>query len=658
MSEYLLKLLAPIIVDSIKKVMSNLIDEQKPNDIEITDCIKNHLTKAINWSQKIDIYALSQAKNTQDDTVPLQIETIPRKFRVPDKISPVIEEQDILTTERHVVIMGDPGAGKTTTMKRIINRLITKEASNYHDFYQYPIFIRLRELNQGSMLLNELASILGISFKIEKIEAEVTNERLEVIDEMTLKNIAKTKLSPEEYKAKSKVELKEIGGKILIDSNKDYTMTPAMEVAQKIKSKETIIHRVAKVGNRLLEDVLADIFNDSNALVLLDGLDEVELSHKANIEKEIESLALKLSASKIIVTQRSGDYTKTLEGFDELNLRPLSPNQVRTIASKWFPNIENFLDELKAKPYEDLAMRPLFLANILLLYDKYGELPEKANEIYDKMIKLMLEDWDLERGIKRASKYTGFSAEKKLAFLSTLSFNLTYKKQTKVFTHKDLVDCYNNIFEGFDLPSGEAHQVANEIETHTGLIVGYFGNYFEFSHLSLQEYLCARYLVNSPILPVLQEYIKYPAPLAVAVSLSYDPGNWLAGIVLHPTIGASITEEIMTQFLTRLMQEGPQFVPSDILGITVLHLISGYAVMENEQLIKCLFWLYLKPTVKKSVDSVVRRYFRVNEFTEVYNYVQFDNVRKFFLVDYGSNLNIHDSLLIRKEFATKILDLI
>lgn len=60
----------------------------------------------------------------------------------------------ILENNSNIVILGQPGSGKTTSIKYIINSIL-REPDFLKDVYSVPIVIRLRELNKSNSILNE-----------------------------------------------------------------------------------------------------------------------------------------------------------------------------------------------------------------------------------------------------------------------------------------------------------------------------------------------------------------------------------------------------------------------------------------------------------------------------------------------------------------------
>jgi hypothetical protein len=258
-------------------------------------------------------------------------------------------------------------------------------------------------------------------------------------------------------------------------------------------------------------------------------------------------------------------------------------------------------------PYQDIADRPLLLTQLLFIYKRYGYLPEQPNQIYKKVVALLLHEWDAERRIARTSKYSTFVPERKAAFLSALAYHLTFRIRQKTFSVDDLRRAYIAIREQFGLPFEEATQVASELETHTGIIVAAGSFSYEFSHLSLQEYLCADYLVREPFAEFMSEYMSlYPAPVAVAVSLAAEPSSWFAALFLQRQ--RDYSSELLHSFLSRILLERPFFSFSEPFGVALLKL---YYEIDNKSgdTRALLDRLTQLPTVLGSLASALRYYY-------------------------------------------------
>lgn len=147
----------------------------------------------------------------------------------------------------------------------------------------------------------------------------------------------------------------------------------------------------------------------------------------------------------------------------------------------------------------------------------------------------MLEDWDRERDVIRSSRYADFGPDQKLKFLAALANYLLVETHSVTFKRFAMERAYVVLCKQFQLPEGQAELVVQEIVSHTGLIVpGRFDTY-EFSHLSLQEFLCAYHLLRDPYNPNWGKYLAYyPAPLAIATAMSANPSMFLAALILVP----------------------------------------------------------------------------------------------------------------------------
>ncbi len=541
----------------IDKITNNLIDifskklqhylEESPNSLgNLEKKLSFHLNEVCNWSKRIQFYGLGKAKEVINDTIKLEMLDTTRKFRNIHKSYNRYDEQELLNDQQNYLLLGDPGSGKTTTLKRLASEIILNQKETY--LYRYPLLIRLRDFKEKDVLHKYISDILGINYQIvyEK------DEKNQIIDTKTY------------------------------------------------------------IEQELIEIAIPRILNKTNAILLIDGLDEVSpYSFQLKIENEIVDLARKLKTSKIILTSRSGTHNKPLDGFNVFEICGLTTKQQKNITHIWLEDkdSEEFLYRLEKRSYNDLADRPLFLCQLLFLFSHHNYLPKDSSTIYDKTVLMFLEDWDNERRIKRLSKYSSFEPKMKLKFLSELSYRLTYKIKTKKFSEGDLMSCYNDMCESFDLPCEEAMQVAQELETHTGIIVSSIGDNFEFSHLSIQEYLCAEYISRDSFSTNIKSYItEYPAPLAVAVNLSSNPTSWFANLILNNKNWKSFNGNSLNILLTRMFVENPKFKTDEELGFAVIKLFFNFYKVGSYQLNNNLGKLLNIDHVKKSLVLAIRNY--------------------------------------------------
>ncbi|HEY1303608.1 MAG TPA: NACHT domain-containing protein [Vicinamibacterales bacterium] len=518
--------------------------------VRTESAIKEHLREVANWTSKVHTLDAACPRDLKTSTIPLALDSEPRRVRTTTPQT-LRKEDDLLTDDSNYLILGNPGSGKTTTIKRVARRLLL-EAPQRGDSYQFPIIVRLRELVDGLTVNMVVAKVFGLKYETVEIRNRV-------------------------------------GGL-------------------------TTTRYETRVGDDPIESVIGRLLSDLGAVVLLDGLDEVWSEARSDIAREISQLARTTSGSKFIVSSRTGDYTLGLENFVALQLCPLRPEQVKEIARRWLKDPTSFITALETLPYRDIADRPLLLTQLLILYSRFGFLPEQPAHVYKRVIRILLEEWDEQRNIQRKSKYAGFDTDRKAEFLAAIAFHITYTYGRSQFDEDELVSAYRRVHQVFNLPLAEARQVARELETHTGIICEVGSRTYEFSHLSIQEYLAASFIVRDGSLVLVRRALAgQPAPVAIAVALSSQPSHWLARLILNQEFQLW-RQQSARGFLTRVLIERPFFEVFEPLGWSVLYLCSRLSKVDGA-VPEVLVQIAQLPSVMQSIAEALRWY-AVTEGTE------------------------------------------
>jgi hypothetical protein len=493
---------------------------------EILKSLREHLHIVDAWSKSIDILGMPRPKNLDDIYIHLSFTDDPRRMRFGEGHAemPTYDIEDALTFNKHIVILGDPGSGKTTTLKKIANEFLRRGVDVDKNHYT-PVVVRFRDFKENTSLLNTLKQIFDVDF-VEIDES--ANER-------------------------SGVKSSELSNQERLECF--YT---------------------AQVR------ALSAFLDEMKIFLLFDGFDELHPDARQRVLKHVEALGVRLSKSRIILTSRSADFIRKPENFLTFEINKLSDNKIKRFTRLWFSSnfrrktAEEFLTALENTPYKDLSSRPLTLTTLCLVFEKYGSLPELPISIYRKAINLLLEEWDAERGVVRISHYARFDAHRKMDFLAAFAYHLVLGKYSSLsFRTSDLVSIYATIHARFGLPPGEAVETALEIESHTGIIVRTDYETYEFSHKSLQEFLVAEHLVRLRDVPSNISLLKNcPNELAISVALSSDSTDWLCGIFRDKGKRIRPDPPWTRTFLFRLLLEKPSFDSSAELGATLMWLLS------------------------------------------------------------------------------------
>lgn len=537
---------------------------------EMEDKFLLHYNDAINWASDIPFIGLYRNKQVAKSTIELSISTKFYKYEQNTNDKSLISENEILNSKQNVIILGKPGAGKTTTIKRLINHFF----NGYSKFnYSNPILIRLRELEDSDSIYTSILDAFSIPWETRMIN--------------TIKNIKKP--------------------------NGDFYQEIITTTKYFLKNSDTTI-----------ETFVPSFLNEANSILFLDGFDELPVTSQKKVLNDVEKIGLKLDRAKLIMTSRTSTFVKVISNFEILEIHPLTIDEIKEISLKWLSNGNDFIIELESKKYSELANRPIFLTLLLILFEKNKTLPISPYEVYREAVYLIISDWDDHRGITRLSNYANFNVRKKLDFLQEVSLHLTYKIKSNLFTTEQLKDVYLKIYKKYSLPKDDMNKVVQEIESHNGLINEVGNKSFEFSHLTLQEYLCAECLISLPFSRnTITYFYEKPDPLAIAVCISKDSGLWLANLLLNSNLNVTqdknnkLFEPALIKFFTRLIEEHPMFNVSIELGVVIIYLVLNFS--NSQKIFQLVLALLELNNAKESLIETLNYYsVSINKVSGIY----------------------------------------
>ncbi|MSP27640.1 MAG: NACHT domain-containing protein [Methylococcales bacterium] len=163
--------------------------------------------------------------------------------------------------------------------------------------------------------------------------------------------------------------------------------------------------------------------NNGNAIVLLDGLDEVaEVEKRQKVSAWVDQQIINYKHCPFIITSRPQGYLAApLRQAHRLEIQPFSWSQVQEFAHSWYfenevfsfgkkdegvlnraqQGAEDLLKRLQQMPsLNALTVNPLLLTMIAMVHRYRGQLPGRRVELYSEICDVLLGHWRAAIGVQ------------------------------------------------------------------------------------------------------------------------------------------------------------------------------------------------------------------------------------------------------------------
>lgn len=287
---------------------------------------------------------------------------------------------------------------------------------------------------------------------------------------------------------------------------------------------------------------------EGNALVLVDGLDEASEVEwrRERIRRIITDFTSSFPRCRILVTSRTYAYQKQdwwLPGFTEGVLSPFTDEQIAQFVDRWYAHIAALRNlspddaqgraELlkRAISYSerlgDLAAYPLLLTLIASLHAwRGGSLPERREELYADAVDLLLDLWERPKVVRDSTgtpvirqpslaEWLKVDQQAVRAVLAQLAFE-AHRAQPHLMGTADIAEdqLIGNLMSVAYAPDIKPTRLVEYLRDRSGLLIQRGVGVYTFPHRTFQEYLAADYLVDHDYPDLLVDLVRS------------DPNRW------------------------------------------------------------------------------------------------------------------------------------
>ncbi|OIJ69755.1 NACHT domain-containing protein [Streptomyces mangrovisoli] len=268
-----------------------------------------------------------------------------------------------------------------------------------------------------------------------------------------------------------------------------------------------------------------EVLAGGEALILVDGIDEVPQEHRGATRDWLEQLMAAYGDAHFVVTTRPSAVPEgwlAASRFTELSVRPMGAPDIAVFVGRWHTaarrtaaadaersqlyDLEADL-QMTVREQRDLAQlsrTPLMCALICALHrDRRGHLPHSRTELYEAALSMLLVRRDLERSID-VPEGIRLTEQQSVKLLQRLAYWLIRNRQTEMdrATAQALVDdalpAMQTVAE-----QGSADQVLTHLVGRSGLLRQPTMDTIDFVHRTFQDYLGAKAAIEAHDFPLL-----------------------------------------------------------------------------------------------------------------------------------------------------------
>ncbi|MBV7336074.1 NACHT domain-containing protein [Chloroflexi bacterium TSY] len=293
------------------------------------------------------------------------------------------------------------------------------------------------------------------------------------------------------------------------DLNKFPIFITLKEWSKSQDLRQMILEQFDGYGFPYAEPFINSILREGEAIVLFDGLDEVnqEDDQRSELTQRLNRFSEQHPNTQCLITCRIAASDYQFPHFQEVEVADFTDEQVKTYVDKWFIDEpekgQRFFKEFEKfenKGLKELASIPLLLSLLCLVFDDSMSFPKRQAELYEDASDALLRKWDSSRNIQRDTIYRGLSVKLKqrmFAAIAAESFEQGDYYLPEEFLKKKIEAHLKRVPPDDRKGKIDGVQILKAIEAQHGIFVERTRGIYSFSHLTLQEYFTAKYIVEN-----------------------------------------------------------------------------------------------------------------------------------------------------------------
>ncbi|MPS64297.1 NACHT domain-containing NTPase [Chryseobacterium sp.] len=262
---------------------------------------------------------------------------------------------------------------------------------------------------------------------------------------------------------------------------------------------EELKEQLNSVNNSINDDILFELLNDGEFIIMLDGYDEISLNDKDIVTSDIQNFISKTSKNKYFITSRPEKSLASFGNFQEFRITSLTKKEAFELLRKYDNRgtistlLIKKLQESDLSNINEFLTNPLLVSLLFTAFEYKNAIPFKKHLFYRQVYDANFESHDLTKGDSYIhNKYSKLEIDDFHRVLRHIGF-MSLKDQKIEYTKDELlkfIDDSKNFCTGLSFNNSD---FLNDL-LKTVPLFSQDGNYYRWTHKSLQEYFAAQFI--------------------------------------------------------------------------------------------------------------------------------------------------------------------
>ena len=283
------------------------------------------------------------------------------------------------------------------------------------------------------------------------------------------------------------------------------------------KDLSLFVYNSTSILSKLTLEQFKTILASGKALILFDGMDEIQSNRQRAFELAIENFTDRYSDNMFIISTRRFKTFEALSRFSFTHLMPLTKEQAIALVKKLRFDEEikaKFIEQLDKKLYKthtEYVTNPLLLTILLLTFKTYADVPSKMHVFYAEAYNALSTRHDASKGGFIREYKTKLPPDRFREYLTEFC-GVSYGDEIYEFDK----ETYYKIFESVRDELQEGNERVNATDFLEDMLSSVCilyeeANSYHFVHRSFQEYFAACYLCrmdNNEYYPYISDFFN------------------------------------------------------------------------------------------------------------------------------------------------------